>query len=270
MDIVPFLQSGVLDGCKVASKHYLKTVKSMDYDEFCDAIACVIPDLSVSLPLFHCDEWYEFVVFTYDGNAPIDVQVSDEEYVVRDCKKEYPVTLIQTGPQQWRLEGIAPHCLMKCHGVMNLPLVIETIGSSADDAYHQTVLVLDFRQQHKTNTNKTIAFLYDPNGASSRFDTPDVHRAIHAYVDLINVELTETTQLQYQRLSNQRMNFHLKYVGGGNCVVCSILFMISYSLLDMDIIQYDAILQGSKSLLTKLHILLYNAIGFELQRFVRY
>lgn len=282
MDIVPFIQSGVLDGCKLTNRHFLKNVKSMDYDEFCDAIACVIPDLSMTLPLFHSDEWYEFVTFTYDGKAPSEMQISEEEYVVRDGKKEYPITLIQTGQQQWRLEGMAPHCLamLSSHThaqhhqhqhqhqhrcVMNLPLVIESIASSKEDTYHQTVLVIDFCKQD----NKNIAFLYDPNGESSRFNSPIVNQLVNAYVNLINVERSETAQIQFDRLSNKRINLYLNHVGGGNCVVCCILFMISYSLLGLDVAQFDDILQASKNLVTKLHILLYNAIGFELQRFVR-
>jgi hypothetical protein len=264
MDIVPFITSCVLDSSKVTNRHYLKTVKSMDYDEFCDVIASVIPELSITLPLFHCDEWYEFVSFT-----TIQQSRQDEEYVVRDCKVEYPITLVQLDHQQWKLEGIAPHCLSmfthdKHNGVLNIPLVIEANKTSSTsrstDLYHQTVLVFDFRQ------TKHIAFLYDPNGECSRFNTDDVHYAIETYVNMLDVGNT-TSPIKYKRLHNNRINLYHKSIGGENCVVCCILFMISYSLLRVDVCQHDAMFLQSKTLSTKLHILLYNALGYELQRF---
>ena len=264
MDIVPFLRSCVLDSSKVTNRHYLKTVKSMDYDEFCDVIASVIPDLSITLPLFHCDEWYEFVSFTTIQQSKQSSQsnlVIDEEYVVRDCKVEYPITLIQLDHEQWKLEGLAPHCLSMFtrdnhNGVLNIPLVIEAKKTRSAALCHQTILVFDFRH---TKQEQNIAFLYDPNGECSRFDTDDVHYAIETYVNMLNIN--------YKRLHNTRINLYHKSIGGEHCVVCCILFMISYSLLQVDVYQHDAMLLQSKSLLTKLHILLYNALGNELQRF---
>lgn len=260
MDIIQFLRSGILDGSKLANKHFLKTVKSMDYDELCDVIGTVIPDLYMTLPLFHCDEWYEFISLTIVKQSTSSYGVIDEEYVIRDCKVDYPVTLKQIEQEQWRIEGLAPHSLSTFthgnpDGVLNLPLVIESIKTlkSNDDLYHQTILVFDFR--------KSKAFLYDPNGQASRYDTDHVHYAIESYVNLLN------SPIKYIRLQNDRVNLYHKGIGGGNCVVCSILFMIAYSLLQLDVNTYDHIQLQSKSLLTKQHLLLYNTLGYELQQF---
>lgn len=260
MDIIQFLRSSILDGSKLANRHFLKTVKSMDYDELCDVIGTVIPDLYMTFPLFHSDEWYEFISLTIVKQSTSSYGVIDEDYVISDCKVEYPVTLKQIEKEQWKLEGIAPHCLSmfihgKLDGVLNLPLVIECMKTlkSKDDLYHQTILVFDFR--------KGIAFLYDPNGQASRYNTNEVHYAIESYVNLLN------SPIKYIRLQNDRVNLHHKGISGGNCVVCCILFMIAYSLLHLDVNTYDHIQLQSKSLLTKLHVLLYNALGYELQRF---
>lgn len=267
MDVLHLLSTETYtnETSKVADTQYLKTVKSMDYDEFCDVLASVIPDLYKSLPRFQCDDWYEFMSFTVRQQTQSRHTLDDMEYVIRECKVEYPVTLTQLGQEYWKLEGISPQCFSMFASkhniqVFNIPLVIETNKTSKtsktcqEDLYHQTILVFDLRP------TKQVAFLYDPNGHNSRFD---VHYAIQTYVNLLNIA---TTPIKYIKLHNSRINLYHKSMGGGHCVVCCILFMISYTLLDMNVDQHDAMLLKQKSILTKLHILLYNALGYELKR----
>lgn len=265
MDVLHLLSTQTLDKSTVVDTQYLKTVKSMDYDEFCDVLASVIPDLSKSLPLFQCDDWYEFMSFTVRQQTQSRHKLDEVEYVIRECKVEYPVTLTQLGQEYWKLEGMSPQCFSMFASkhniqVFNIPLVIETNKTKKtcqEDLYHQTILVFDLRPTQQ------VAFLYDPNGHNSRFDVGDVHYAIQTYVNLLN---TATKPIKYIKLHNSRINLYHKSMGGGHCVVCCILFMMSYTLLDMNVDQHDAMLLKQKSILTKLHILLYNALGYELKR----
>jgi hypothetical protein len=82
------------------------------------------------------------------------------------------------------------------------------------------------------------------------------------YTSLINDECGFS--FEYKTLNNSNINLKLPSVGGCNCVVCSILFMMAYSVLGIDNERFDSVMYGSEDMLLKLHLMMYNAIGFTL------
>lgn len=243
---------------KLLDKRYLKTVKEMDYDVFREIIALVLPDLARNL----CTST-DVVAFGYTDN------VNGEEYVVYKEKddKQYPIVIAKTeiedGDTYYQFQGVAPHTLclslsrqLFLDGVVDLPLVFERHLMAQDEhEYHQAVLVLDGERR--------TAFLYDPNGKDSSFSTEEVHSMMRIYIDMMNDECG--FEFEYQELSNLNLNVLLPSVGGHNCVVCTLLFMMAYSLLGLDVDRYDALMETSRAMLVKLHNMMYNAIGLALE-----
>lgn len=245
---------------KLLDKRYLKTVKRMDYNEFREVMTLLVPSVATML----CNP-FEFVTFGY-------TEESGEGYVMCEEKghRQYPITITRTEVEGggscgsfYQFEGIAPHTLCislsrqaLLNSVVPLPLVFERQLMETDEPeYHQSVLVLDGEMR--------IAFLYDPNGKDSTFSTDEVHSMLKMYIDMVNDECG--FEFEYQRLSNLKVNVLLPSVGGHNCVVCTVLFMMAYSLLGLNVEKYDALMSSSSTMFVKLHIMMYNAIGLALE-----
>lgn len=245
---------------KLNDKQYLETVKKMDYDEFYKLIAVLIPTLQETL-CRSFDGHYDVLTFNYMENVENECL-----FFENNDKENYPIRISETKTDigsDWMFEAIAPHSLYHClskdamyDGIVNLPLVFERHHLEIDDTdYHQTVFVLDCR--------KKVAFLYDPNGKYSIFsNTDNVHSMLKMYTSLINDECGFS--FEYKTLNNSNINLKLPSVGGCNCVVCSILFIMAYSVLGIDIERFDSVMYGSEDMLLKLHLMMYNAIGFTL------
>jgi hypothetical protein len=246
---------------KLNNRSYLKTVKEMDYQEFHAIITSLFYNLRNKL--ITSSDYIQFQSSSDDyQSVPYDIA----------SQYEYPIVINNvksTGKKQKimntiniEFQGYAPSCIVDyivdnrnptgCD-VLYLPVVIESFGEAYNDndIYHQMLLVIDFE--------KRTAFLFDPNGKESRYGCEEVHNLFEKYIVLINelLDYYGRDQITYERRNGTRLNKELPCIGGHNCVICCILFMVfhnsGYNIEDTD--SYN-----DKTLLT-FHLVLFNVIG---------
>lgn len=221
----------------------------MDYSDWTRIINSLQPDVV-------CHSAREFVMF-YESEP------DEDTYIPCDDADEYPITIKAAkgkGKQSVHVKAVSPLCLYESimshkTAALLLPIVVEAFDEG-NDMWHQMTFVIDI-------TNK-IMFIHDPNG-KSRYSGHRVHSLFEHYVSKINsvAAFYGHTPYTYIMHSFPNMNHELRVVGGHNCVIASIVFIIVYSSGDCRRLQdvHTTLQTITKGELQKIYIALYNKIG---------
>jgi hypothetical protein len=246
VDMLDKSTTGVKFHSSLQNRHYIESVKQMDYDEFVATLQCIAHDIS----FLNTSEYIQFT----------ENQLNFEQYYISmDCE-EYPI-VIGAVEDMYHFKGVSPLQLVvslteiSTQTSLFIPIVIE---SFIDNEYsHQMTFIID--------TITHVMFIHDPNG-SSRYSDERVHNLFKHYVDSINTVLLEYGMVKYEYIipPPTRMNFELKYIGGHNCVLASMTYIILYNQLS-NVNLVDEILQNvTHSEYLNVYTSLLNTLGSHL------
>lgn len=228
---------------RLDDKKYLNSVKSMDYPTFLNTMKIVAPDIEALQLLSNF--YTEYMVFT---------NTKDEKQMICDMVDEYPISIIEKNGS-YQFQGLTPSSFKFYvpNNIIYLPIVVDIDGY---EYTHQMTLIIDF--------HKGIAFVHNPNGFNCRYYNKDVRDLFVVYVKAINHVFEAYSLKQITLIDNPRqaeMNFQLKWIGNGHCVVSSIAYMIAYKNVGNVDSLNQALFHTSKKKYYKLYTALYNHIG---------
>lgn len=245
------------EGTRLVDRHYLKTVKRMEYNEMVD----VLHRLDYGIDCFISSEYVEFSECgdykneNENENANYYTEKKNEEgefpIVIKESKTKTNKVLIFKAISE--IELVEAIVSTNKTTVIFLPIVVEAF--SENDMWHQMTFVIDLKNSKM--------FFYDPNGINSRYCKERIHNLFERYASLVNTsfECYGKKQCEYIRYQFHGINHELKGIGGHHCVVATTMFIVAYNqLTDIEVI--DTLLkQIQKVELSRIYIALYNTLG---------
>ena len=198
---------------RLDDKKYLHSVKSMDYSTFLKTMKIVAPDIEASHLLSNF--YTEYMVFA---------NTADEKQMICDMVDEYPISIIEKNGS-YQFKGLTPSCFQFYvpKNIIYLPIIVDIDGY---EYTHQMTLIIDFL--------KGIAFVHNPNGFICRYYNKSIRDLFVLYVKAINHVLEAFSLKQITLIDTPRqaeINFQLKWIGNGHCVVSSIAYMMAYNIV---------------------------------------
>jgi hypothetical protein len=247
---------------KIHNRKYLDVVKEMNYDEFGMVIKHMSHKKMLSNNLLFVNEFVRF-----------SSQDEYEEYIINIDNQdfsEYPIYITQIYNKKIKdintvFKGYNTLFIAEKikndinNNILFLPIVVESHDKRYDNntIYHQMLFIIDI--------SKSSAFIFDPNGEYSRFSDVNVHSLFYKYLCLLNNDLKFigcSNEIKYNDCKDNRINIKHNVIGGDNCVVCCIMFMIFYNNnISHNVICNTLSCDNVDNKVTFMKISLYNVIG---------
>ena len=239
-------------GARLIDRHYLKTVKRMEYNEMVD----VVHALDYGIQCIMSNEYVEFSEYNCNNENGNENYYTEKE----NDEGEYPIVIKESKTNKALIfKAISEIELVKTivsndkTTVIFLPIVVEAF--SENDMWHQMTFVIDLENSKM--------FFYDPNGINSRYCKERIHNLFEHYASLVNTsfECYGKNHCEYIRHQFYGINQELKGIGGHHCVIATTMFIILYNKLT-NIVVIDAMLQKIQKVeLRSIYIALYNSVG---------